>query len=628
MILFYFFTTFFPITFSFLFSFLRGVRRNAQCNAQGFFSPPMIIEGMQRVRFDVADRDGSVFSDSLSNDAMIYVDDPSQAIRIGSLDTSGNAKVSAMSIVSSITRPLITIHTPVTMSDSLEVENNVFIREGAMGIGLGSNDIDPDSRLHVVGSMTVQGGTVTAILNGAQLTLQDALMDANPKDVTDGLVSFTRGDGTTFDVNISLGGEVFDNLVEKRPPIGTLMWVFRGSSQLAPNSKFLVADGSLVSQADYPKLFEIFGNAYGDPDPDNFRLPKLTGYTDLTDDLKITVKRGIVGGGEFLYVHDRSTGETFKIKTSTMTKVQGSDGQDLRFNGVQSNLQQVPTSVTPDGDFIFIPGGSDVPKVRTEDLVEVDSFNSSGSDPILSIAIDNDAIFFYAGGNDNIIRKIRISNMTQEAEFKVTEILRSIITSRDGAFVFAGGDNGMLIKLNTNNLTLAEGNNSFTSFPQSGGSGARVTGLSVSLDDNFLFGGGGDGSVRKIKIDDMSQVGETVIQHDGQIYASILSPDGVFVYSTGNDNTTRKIRTSDMQQEGGSFIGHKSRGFAIVVSPNGDYVYSGDDNGEIYKLDTIDMSEDLQNNKLFSINGLALNPGIPGIGAGRDFGIYPLILAR
>jgi microcystin-dependent protein len=61
-------------------------------------------------------------------------------------------------------------------------------------------------------------------------------------------------------------------------PIGTVISYMGPESSLASlGREWLLCDGSIVAQPDYPDLFAVIGGMYGQPGADTFTLPDLRG---------------------------------------------------------------------------------------------------------------------------------------------------------------------------------------------------------------------------------------------------------------------------------------------------------------------------------------------------------------
>ena len=221
---------------------------------------------MTNAKIKLAADDGSIFSDSSTNDVLLFVSDPSQVMRIGASKeaSEGSPQLSSLSIDASSSSPRTEFHSPVSIENSLEVESNITITQGSLGIG---QEATPGIRLEVGEDfltgrrgILIEGGDLTVTNGENAISLSRAVRGV--EEISEGQVRFTRGDDTSFDVQVTASGAELDELVEQVPPVGTLTWVMRGFQREDPTSKYLVADGSEVSQTEYPELFEIFGNTY------------------------------------------------------------------------------------------------------------------------------------------------------------------------------------------------------------------------------------------------------------------------------------------------------------------------------------------------------------------------------
>ena len=266
---------------------------------------------MASAQIKFAKQNGSIFTDSIKEDFLICAGEPSQTILLGASKkrTEGSTKPSTISIapvntVASSSSSLIRSH--VKMDDTLGVDNDVKIKQGALLFG--SSTPSTTAKLDLNGNVLIQGGDVTLSNGNDVVKLSEGLIGA--QDDSNGILRFTRFNGSGFDVQISAAGNVIDDLVDRSPPVGTLMWVMLGQVQEDLNTSYLLADGSEVSQTEYPELFQIFNNAYGEAESSgNFRLPKLTGFSDQRNNLQVNVKETIDEEGTVT-----SLGETFRIR--------------------------------------------------------------------------------------------------------------------------------------------------------------------------------------------------------------------------------------------------------------------------------------------------------------------------
>ena len=121
--------------------------------------------------------------------------------------------------------------------------------------------------------------------------LADGTRSADTLDVT--------GDATVGgDITIT-GDVVFDGAT----PVGGIIQ-FAGSS--APNSRWLICDGSTYSRTTYAALFSVIGTTYGSTTSSNFRVPNLKGRVPVGMDANDT---------DF-----DALGETGGAKTHTLTE--------------------------------------------------------------------------------------------------------------------------------------------------------------------------------------------------------------------------------------------------------------------------------------------------------------------
>lgn len=130
-------------------------------------------------------------------------------------------------------------------------------------------------------------------------------------------------------------------------PIGI---VLPYASNTAPEG-WLVCDGSDVSKNDYPHLYAVITNKFGDETTDNFKLPDLRG-------------RVIVGSGNGSGLTARSIGDVSGAETHTLTiaempshnhtgttNTSGNHTHDVN-NTVQKTGQNTPSGLDSTGDEI------------------------------------------------------------------------------------------------------------------------------------------------------------------------------------------------------------------------------------------------------------------------------------
>lgn len=251
---------------------------------------------MPNLELRAAKNNLSIFSDSIRNDALIYVTNPSQVIRLGSdkTATEGSPQPSTLTIDASTIAPKVTFDSTVDMNDPLNVKNDVILSGGgSLGIGIGASNLSAlsnSSELRVNGNMVAQGGDVSLTLSNIETVRLSTTIKTAEEVPTGNAMKFTRNNGSSFELSINPGGGVLDDDV---PPLGTLIWVMSASEENDPtaSSSYVVADGSEVDKTEYPDLFDIFGNSYGQSTNSNlFKLPKLIGYSLSNDDLKVRVE--------------------------------------------------------------------------------------------------------------------------------------------------------------------------------------------------------------------------------------------------------------------------------------------------------------------------------------------------
>lgn len=246
---------------------------------------------MPRAAITLAKTDDLILSDSIENDAIIYVSNPNHAIRIGAnkTGTSGSPQLSSMCVDPTEISPKMTLNSMVQIDERLEVRQKFLISNGILKINKIEDGglSDPNVKIHLVGDLSAQDVSVTS--NEQTILMSEAIIDV-VKDVDNDIISFKRNNGQ--DTNIQLpSSQELKNLEEQFPPIGTLIWAINSQTNDSDNL-FVVADGSEVARNEYPRLFNLFKDRYGQPSSSNvFKLPRMTGYANTSDNLKVTLER-------------------------------------------------------------------------------------------------------------------------------------------------------------------------------------------------------------------------------------------------------------------------------------------------------------------------------------------------
>ena len=115
--------------------------------------------------------------------------------------------------------------------------------------------------------------------------------------------------------------------------------------------------------------------------------------------------------------------------------------------------------------------------------------------------------------------------------------------------------------------------------------GHTNTVYALTSDNEYIYSGSGDGTVRKIRKSNMAEVSKFT-GHTNTVYA--LTSDNEYIYSGGWDGTVRKIRKSNMA-EVGKFTGRVSYVRALTI--DSEYIYSSGSDGTVSKIRKSDMVE-------------------------------------
>ena len=108
----------------------------------------------------------------------------------------------------------------------------------------------------------------------------------------------------------------------------------------------------------------------------------------------------------------------------------------------------------------------------------------------------------------------------------------------------------------------------------------------LAVDNEYIYSGGSDKTVRKIRKSDMVEVGKFT-GHTSSVDA--LTVDNEYIYSGSGDKTVRKIRKSDMV-EVYKFTGHTSSVYALTT--DSEFIYSGSyEDKTVRKIRKSDMVE-------------------------------------
>ena len=168
-------------------------------------------------KFDVAKNNGSVFSNSLRNDVVMFAGNPSQHILIGAKQTNSNGNVmpSSISIDTSSNSPMTEFRTPVDMNQTLHVKGDLFLTNGG---SLGVGKTNPSEKVDVVGNVKA----IAFIGDGSQLTGVAKSADVTgPSSATSNAI--TRFDGTTGKLIDSSLVTIDDSGVIRAPSVGSLI---------------------------------------------------------------------------------------------------------------------------------------------------------------------------------------------------------------------------------------------------------------------------------------------------------------------------------------------------------------------------------------------------------------------
>lgn len=605
------------------------------------------------LRINVVKHDEEIFKNTLSNDAIIYVPGSSQSIRFGCHGTELTPSLLSIDAFS-FSSPHVAFQCPVDVKEVLEVKNDIIIGDnGALGIG-SSNFDSTSTQLHVRGEILVDDGDVQTNFDGSSnIQLSRTIQVA--EQTLEGDTLFTRGNGEGFSVPIDRINYV-NKLARRAPPIGSLSWVMLGSSNASFTSEYLLADGSEVSESNFPELFQVYGDKYGIASTGNFRLPKMIGYEDTRDDLGITVNKSKLGrfegGGDFVYTgFDNGL---IKIRTSDMTIAQidvgdsNVDAIDIFYDGGAGNAgnqgqgggggpstrdnSRILRSIalSPDGQYIYAGSQSDnlTRKIDTSTMSNVESF-SNFDGGALALAISSDGEFLYHPVSNPVVNtslfqllKVRTSDMVQEGPSfdKVTNNMGGIAISPDDKFVYTGHSTVYKIDVDTM-IDVASLINP---------ANAIIHGAVVSPDGTFFYFSSSN-SIYKVRTSDMLIVGTFSSASGVIIYRIDIDQFGQYIYSGNSQNEVQKIATDVMEQVvGGLFTGHESNVITVGISPDGQFLYSGSFDRTLRKIDVEDMSE------VSLITDVYLNPDLTtdakvsaGIRvSGTKFFVRPLILAK
>lgn len=399
---------------------------------------------------------------------------------------------------------------------------------------------------------------------------------------------------------------------EDAGPIGTLVWLLSGNGTYTPDTKFVVADGSDILKSEYPVLFDVFGDKYGDPLSTNtFKLPDLR---------KLTVGELLEEGGDFFLCggNDGGKGGVFRFNAATMAP------PGLSFNGHSGNRIRA-MRISHDGKFA-LSGANDtvVHKFDTRTMNSIQGLGPFTGPPgdLHAIGISRDDKFGFSGCTGNVVLKFDTETMNQVGpsftghSATVLECEPSI----DDKFLFSSSANGVR---KTNADTMVEVSES--PFSAHGSRSVRA-----SPDGKFLMSAGMDGTVRKIDTETMNQIGPTFSGHThNQVYAVRLTSDGKFSISASQSGDVRKLDTATMTEVAGSpFTNTLNFTWSIAISPDDKFAYLGDNSRIIIKLDIETMSEVSRvsmpdNSRGFSV---VISPRVFADVVQQD--ITPLILAR
>ena len=245
----------------------------------------------------------------------------------------------------------------------------------------------------------------------------------------------------------------------------------------------------------------------------------------MTNRTSITIPAGELEDGE----------TTYKVRVRH-------EGQSL---GV-SEWSDTVSFVTQDSFGVLFSGSNDetIRKIDPSDMTQTGIFEGHSGNSVRSLAFGSDG-FLYSGANDSTVRKIDPSDMTQVGIFEEhSDNVRSLAFGSDG-FLYSGANDTTVSKIDPSDMTqvgIFEGSAILFSF--------------AFGSDGFLYSASDDSTVRKIDPSDMTQVG-IFEGHSGGVRTLAFGADG-FLYSGGLfDSTVRKIDPSDMTQVG-IFEGHSS----------------------------------------------------------------------
>lgn len=598
---------------------------------------------MQNIIFGTVTEDGLIFSDCKADDAVIYVNDPSQVIRIGSVSVNNTLQVSSISIDASSS--MTSFHHPVVMNEKVEAMNDVLLtNNGSLGIGTSNFTTSPEIR--VIGNVEVIDGDVSSTIDGRTVRLSSAIKTV--EQTTSETIKFTRGDGNQFDLVVDTAGDAIDDLLRRKMPIGTLVWVFRGAERADVGTKYLIADGTEVSQLEFPLLYELFSDKFGTASEGNFRLPKLTGFDDRRDNINVMVNMSVLrrfeGGGEFLYSASLD-GTIAKIETITMERANDDNANNIIFV-TNSNVNTI--IVSPDGGFVYTSTDDGTNQKLSADTLElIESFTSWGVGiAVFGQGLSSDGIFLYAsnleaGEGSALLRKIRTSDMSQALDtfnnpliFNLTTVgvnsgVHSLIPldSNDEFAYVVSFDLGIpILKIRTSDMTqvgqiFTNGNTLVDSLRGYGGT--------LTSDDSTLYavgGGVGGGILMSINTADLLLNDEIVF--DNQTTSLSLSKDDRFVFVGEATVGVHKISVLDGLQIASTFEGNFGRIDALVISPDGQFLYFGDvSSSMVFKVAVEDMSQ-VDMNTDHTQGTIALGIPTGERAPGFDLEIDPFILAR
>ena len=164
---------------------------------------------MPSLELKAAKNNLSIFSDSIRNDALIYVTDPSQVIRLGSdkTATDGSPQPSTISIDSSAIAPKVTINSTADMNDPLNVRNDFIVSNGgSLGIGTSNLPTSSNPELRVNGNMIAQEGDVSLTLSNIETVRLSTTIKLAEEVPAGNAMKFTRNNETSFELPINPGG--------------------------------------------------------------------------------------------------------------------------------------------------------------------------------------------------------------------------------------------------------------------------------------------------------------------------------------------------------------------------------------------------------------------------------------